>query len=233
MIKKIIVLLLLLAVCSVPSLAAIVIDRSAVEEFDSLSPSQIMEAAGVKIMLRHASVGQCLSGGLDALGESDGLYDRSNFVFQSRGNPGWQAKIQDFIDETNQQAADFDALSMKFCYIDTTASAALYIKAMERLQADHPDKWFVWWTMPVVASGDARIRIFNKTVRAYAKAHDKILFDIASIESHHEDGSACLKRGLESLCPEYTGDGGHPNREGSLRLAKAYWVLASRLSGLK
>lgn len=224
--------LLLLVVGCLPALAATIVDYKAVAEFSSLSAQQVLEAAGVRIMLRHASVGQCISSGLDALRDTDGIYERGNFDFQARGNPGWPAKIEDFVDQVNLQEADFDAFSMKFCYIDSAASAAAYIKAMERLQSDHPGKLLVWWTMPLTVSRDAGAQSFNKAVRAYAKAHNNILFDIASIESHHEDGSPCVKQAIECLCPEYTEDGGHPNHSASLRIAKAYWVLAERVAGL-
>jgi hypothetical protein len=231
MIKKIIVCLLVGSIYCAQALAAAVIDYKNVGEFSSLSGSRVLEAAGVRIMLRHASVGQCISSGLDALMETDGLYDRGNFVFQARGNPGWPAKIGDFVDQVNLQASDFDAFNMKFCYIDSAASASAYIKAMERLQAGQPGKLFIWWTMPLTVARDTRAQSFNRTVRTYAKAHNKVLFDIASIESHHEDGSPCVKQAIECLCPEYTEDGGHPNHAASLRIAKAYWVLADRLAG--
>jgi len=231
MLKRIGFIMALTIFCCAPVCAAI-FDDAAVDKFSSLNDEQVTRAAALKIMLRHASVGQCISQGLDSLYEQNIMYDRTNFAFQARGNPGWRAKIRDFTDQVREQAADFDAFNMKFCYIDTDASAAAYIEAMEDLEANYPNKLFVWWTMPLTASGSAQTRAFNKAVRNYTKEHNKVLFDIAAIESHHEDGSPCVRNGLECLCPEYTQDGGHPNRAASLRLAKAYWVLADRLSDM-
>ncbi len=227
--NKALSLLLSLIFFSAPSFASVIIDHTAAKKFDSLSSLQVLSAAQVRILLRHASVGQCISAGLDALGPD---YDRTNFAFQPRGNPGWQAKIDDLAAQVKNQRADFDVFSQKFCYIDAGASPAAYIKAMEQLQAAYPGKLFVWWTMPLTTAGDAKAQAFNKAVRAHAKANNRILFDIAAIESHHANGKPFVKHGFECLCPEYTEDGGHPNRAASVRLAKAYWVLASRLAEL-
>jgi len=72
---------------------------------------------------------------------------------------------------------------------------------------------------------------FNIGMRKYAVENNKYFFDIADIESHHQDGTLCTTSGVESLCPEYTFDGGHPNALGMQRLAKAWWVMMARLAG--
>lgn len=65
------------------------------------------------------------------------------------------------------------------------------------------------------------------------KAADKILFDMADIESFDPDGKPHRNAGGGEIahapyCGE-TGPGGvcHPNRDGSLRIAKAFWWLMS------
>ena len=73
-------------------------------------------------------------------------------------------------------------------------------------------------------------------MRSYAITHDKILMDIADIESHHSNGTSCystLNNGVEALCDEYTEEdgGGHLNGLGGQRMAKAMWVLMAQLAG--
>lgn len=163
------------------------IDYLSLPEFDTLTPAQIQAAAALKIMFRHASVGSNINDGLNALAASNPLYNRANFSFQARGNPGWQAKIQDLIDQTQIQLANFSIFSMKFCYIDTNADVNAYIQAMENLEAAYPSKKLVWWTMPTNTSGDNQA--YNNVLRVYATAHNKVLLDIASVEPHHADGN--------------------------------------------
>jgi hypothetical protein len=70
---------------------------------------------------------------------------------------------------------------------------------------------------------------FNQQLRAYAKTNNKPLYDIAAIES---DGGSCMVEGYEGMCLKYNdGGGGHPNKDGSIRLAKGFWWLMARLSG--
>ncbi|OGX44769.1 MAG: hypothetical protein A3G38_02935 [Omnitrophica WOR_2 bacterium RIFCSPLOWO2_12_FULL_51_8] len=205
------------------------VDYVSLAQFEALSLSQIQAAAAVKTMFRHASVGSNVNDGLNALATSNAAYNRANFSFQSRGNPGWQAKIQDLIDQTRTQLANFSVFSMKFCYVDGAADVNAYIQAMENLESTYPLKKFMWWTMPTTTSGVGQA--FNTALRTYAASHNKLLLDIASIESHRADGSACTNAGRECLCAEYTTDGGHLNPAGAQRVAKGFWVMMAKLSG--
>jgi hypothetical protein len=211
--------------------APILINNASVDNFDGLTASQINAAKALRSMLRHASVGGLISDGLDKLQIANSKYDRTNFSFQARGNPSWQDKLDDFTDQVADQQASFDVFGMKLCYIDQNAEADTYIDEMNAMEAAHPTKVFVWWTEPTETNTNLALHAaFNDAVRAYAAAHDKILFDIAAIESHHANGSACTSGGKEDLCSEYSLDGGHPNQVGSERLAKAYWVLMTSIA---
>ena len=77
---------------------------------------------------------------------------------------------------------------------------------------------------------------FNRQMRAYAVAHNKVFMDLADIESHRPDGTACTDNegnGIEAICQDYTNErnAGHLNALGSQRAAKAIWVLMARLAG--
>ena len=60
--------------------------------------------------------------------------------FQNRGNPGWQAKVDDLVAQAALQASSFDVLTMKFCYIDPDASFTYYRDALLGLESDLPDE---------------------------------------------------------------------------------------------
>lgn len=88
------------------------------------------------------------------------------------------------------------------------------VATIEALERAHPDKTFVWWSMALPRKSSAEMRSFNQQIRAYAVAHKKVLMDLADIESHRFDGSACTDnegKGIEAICAEYTREvnGGH------------------------
>jgi lysophospholipase L1-like esterase len=124
----------------------------------------------------------------------------------------------------------------KFCYVDfddsTNATAVFnaYKTAMETLEAAHPGIKFVWWTAPIQTDYLASRHEFNELVRDYCEANNKILFDIASIESHKPDDSE-TNASQPTLYSGYTSDGGHLNDAGALRVARAWQWLMARIAG--
>lgn len=181
----------------------------------------------------------------------DTKYDRRNWVVEVRGNPGWYGKVADFIERLDRAPAgqSLDVVGFNFNYSDgvptsdiltqffsTPASAkSNNLAALEALEKRHPDKTFVWWTMALPRQSSTTMQQFNERLRAYARERNKILFDLADIESHRPDGSACVDNqgaGLEAICQEYTDErnSGHLNARGSQRGAKAIWVLMAKLA---
>jgi hypothetical protein len=189
-------------------------------------------AANLRLLLRHASVGGNINEGLDALQSGNAKYDRSRWILQNRGNPGWQAKVDDLVAQAAAYSGSYDVLTMKFCYIDSDASFTYYRDKMLQLEAGYPSKRFVWWTMPIETSSNAARQAFNGQVRTFARANGKVLFDIADVEAHNAAG---VKRtdiyGREILWPEWTSDGGHLSSAGAERVASAWWWLMARLGG--
>lgn len=197
----------------------------------SIPDGALAPAANLRLLLRHASVGENINAGLDDLRDHDAKYDRSRWVFENRGNPGWQAKVDDLVSQAAARASSFDVLTMKFCYIDTDASFTYYRDKMLQLETGHPAKRFVWWTMPITTSGDADRQAFNDQVRAYARANGKVLFDIADIEAHDAAGQKRTDGGYEAMWDEWSSDGGHLSSDGARRVASAWWWLMARLGG--
>ncbi len=238
---------------------AIIIDQAAVAAFDQLPDEWIAAAAQIRYLHRASSIGFIINQMLDCLQGDTGArrpnycgevvdtkYDRSNWDFQERPNPGWIAKVEDFIDQTNLQHDSFDAFGFLVDYVDGQDGIGYpvisdpdnfrtrYVEPLEALEAAYPDKTFVWWTMSLARTGFENEQEFNEILRAYARSHGKILFDIAAIESHSPEGVKTVDaNGREVMYPRYTDEdvAGHPNTEGSQRLAKAVWVLMATLAG--
>ena len=201
-------------------------------DLSAIPHSALSAAIATRIMVRHASVGENINDGLNDIYNSDNAYDPVNWDFQSRGNPGWEAKIDDLVTQTSTQLEDFDVFTMKLCYIDDDASWEHYRDQMEQLEADYPDKVFVWWTMPIRTTGSSSRDAFNASVRSYCEANNKILFDIADIECHDPSGvQQTDSSGREILYGDYASDSGHLNDVGGQRVANAFWHLMARLGG--
>lgn len=210
----------------------IIADHLAVGNADLLTDQEVAAAAALKMLVRHASVGENIKVGLESLASQYSRYDRDNWVFQNRGNPSWEEKVDDLVRETVKQFNNFNIFTMKFCYIDQDADWAYYRDHMNQLESSYPNKIFIWWTMPIMTDGNSDRDDFNASVRAYCQANNKILFDIAAIESHNPNGTQCTSSG-EALCQSYTSDGGHLNDlngTGGLRVAKALWWLVAQIA---
>lgn len=183
-------------------------------------------------------------------------YDNRLWTFEFHSpppgqNPGWWNKVNYFIQAVDQNAQLYDVMSFKFGYVDAQIGSDIDeayfsrnprdsypgIEDIEALARRHPDKIIVHWTMGLaVAIGTPDSTSFNNQMREYAVQNNIILMDIADILSHRPDGSPCYDnqgRGLPALCQDYTEEvnGGHLNARGSLRMAKAYWVLMAYLAG--
>jgi len=244
----------------------IVCQHTAVDRFEEIPPGAIQAASSLRLMFRHASVGGTIDMGLDCLQGTrdhpaectpypDYAYDRRNWDFQPRGNSGWYGKVDDFVSEVERQLDEFDAFSFKYCYLDgldglqEPCGSSLdpdqvdrawdYLRSnMESLEAAHPDKIFIWWTIPLTQVGQNCTEILNERIRSYVMENGKILFDIADIESHDPQGAPHTSgEGWEIALQEYCGEQNpgaqacHPNWTGKIRLARAFWWLAARAAG--
>ncbi len=218
--------------------------------FDSL----ITQAANLDGYFQHASVGENICGGLDALALEQGSrykMDRtgngvtpptwfdthSGLADYSRGNPGASEKINLFTTAIENQvlATKVQVATYKFCYIDNPEDAQTLFNeaqaAMENLEATYPQVAFVWWTMPIETSGNLQRQLYNNLVRSYCSTNQKWLLDIADLESHDEAGVLSKDSdGLELLVDVYSADGGHLNALGSRKVALAWWKYLSEIA---
>lgn len=196
-------------------------------------PLTDLDAARTLLMsLDHASVGSNILNGMDDLEAMDSTrYAYPNWDWRARGNPGWQAKVEQFVSWVAANADDYDVFQMKFCFIDDQAQWAYYRDAMLDLESSYPGKDFIWWTMPITTSGNANRDAFNAQVRSFCADNDKPLYDIAAIESHNPSGASISDGGYEAMYTGYTSDGGHLNATGRLRAAQAMWWIMARVAG--
>lgn len=158
-------------------------------------------------------------------------------------------KVDDFKSKISTFSSNLDIAMMKFCYVDFdtlgnggSTPAQIFEKyksEMQALEISYPNIKFVWWTAPLTyvndpsgSYGTNEDRLtYNTLVRNFAQENNKILFDVADIESRHADGTACMDNGYPALCSEYNGGTGHPNSVGARRLSRAIWWLLARVVG--
>lgn len=188
----------------------------------------------------------------------DPKYNSSNWIFelhsQPNANPGWYNKVNYFIDRMKNLSPgeSFDFASFNFGYVedssinnqffstDNPGGRSPNVADLELLEDQYPETELIWWTMALARWSEPHHEEFNQKLRTYALTNGKILFDIADIESHLPDGTLCTgvdqngnPNDIEALCDVYTDEpiGGHLNAQGSLRMAKAMWVLMAFLAG--
>jgi hypothetical protein len=154
-------------------------------------------------------------------------------------------KTDQWVSVVHARQSNYQVLGMKFCYVDAwNLEFDYYRQAMEELESTYPHKKFIWATTALPAESQVvndlamaqNTQRFNQQLRAYAIANDIILYDLAAIESHDPNGNYCQSYGYEALCNVYYtgwggGAGGHPDVDGSIRLAKGFWWLMARISG--
>ncbi len=227
--------------------SAIIVDHNCVN-LSAIPEGYLLPASSLRVLVRHASVGQGIIWGLDCLAGAHptqstcscfpaGRYDRGNWVFEPRmGN--WREKTDDLAAQAAARTDDFDVFMSKFCYIDALGEShpdwEYFCGRMEQLEADYPDKTFVWWTIPLTRDGQRGTDVFNAQMRAYCVDHQRVLFDIADIECHDPNGVKLVHaQGNEVISQGYTKEihAGHLNPAGRVRVASAFWHLMARLAG--
>ena len=188
----------------------------------------------------------------------DTKYNWTNWVFDfyqppPSQNPGWYNKVSIFINRINSTGSEekIDVATFKLGYVDAIPGSEIdeeffkvpntvypTIQDLEDLERQYPQITFVYTTLALArAIGSEDSRNFNQQLREYALAHNKILLDLADIESHLPDGTPCFDMNgndIEALCDFYTtekGGGGHPSGLGSQRLAQAIWLVMARITG--
>jgi hypothetical protein len=225
--------------CPVALAAGFVIDHKTIDTSDTLiSQTYLDQARSKTIIFNHQSVGYNILDGLKDLAKINPTKYASflaikEYTAGSNGDP--ISKVNGFSNLLNSLTQAPDVSMMKFCYVDNTQPAetiwSAYKTKMISLEQQYPHTIFVWWTMPVMTTGDAIRDSYNALVRDYVSQNGKILFDIADIESHDPAGNPITNSRHESLYAGYSSDGGHLTLSGRQRMARAWWWMMARISG--
>ncbi|PKO15265.1 MAG: hypothetical protein CVU39_11720 [Chloroflexi bacterium HGW-Chloroflexi-10] len=172
---------------------------------------------------------------------------RSNIEFIT-GMGTWEEDLNAFIN-LYPTYANRDIFTFQHNYLHVAAGSTIdnvyfdpnyngtNIYDLMALETRYPNKTFVYWTTSLALSvGTADAQSFNDQMRNWTATNRKVLLDVADIESHSPDGSACRNaQGYEVICEHYTTetDGGHLGSvsDGKIRIAKAIWVMLAQIAG--
>ena len=164
--------------------------------------------ASLRVTYGHTSHGSQLVSGIETfMGSAGSLYD---FTMSSNdyvpgvflndywpdgdlGNPDrstWATRTRALLDQAG--GCDRNVVMWSWCGQADTSDPAdidLYLSLMNQLEADYPQVTFVYMTGHLVGSGSAGdLNQRNEQIRAYCRAHGKVLFDFADIESFAPGG---------------------------------------------
>ncbi len=122
----------------------------------------------------------------------------------------------------------------------------------ESLETEFPNKKFFYWTTSLSRGiGSQESTDYNNSMRQFASSRNKVLFDVADIQSHDPYGNPCYDNrdgvqyntqnnpddglNIPAICQHYTSEteGGHLGSVsvGKIRLAKAYWIVMAYMAG--
>lgn len=134
----------------------------------------------------------------------------------------------------------------------TPANVDTYLSLMDNLEADYPDVAFVYMTGHLDGTGlSGNLNQRNNQIRQFCRAHNKVLYDFADIESYDPDGNEYLSRGANDGCNYgnqqnwardwqsshtegvdwYQCEAAHTEPLNANRKAYAAWNLWARLAG--
>jgi hypothetical protein len=131
-----------------------------------------------------------------------------------------------------------DVAMDKLCYIDPDADVNVYLAMMSALEGDFPATVFVHMTMPLQSGqemdwSNALAMAYNEAVRQHCSGPDRLLLDIADIESHDPAGNPVTFTYDGHVCQRlyggYTTDGGHLNDLGARRVALGWYAAGAAL----
>ncbi len=214
----------------------------------------IQQASQLRWFFAHASVGGNMMSGIDALH----LTNASQYFFSSidsgsnppaltqpgvfysfdRGNPGWQIKMDWFKAYVSNGWCypKVDVLMNKLCFVDYAADPDYYLTNMAAVEQTKPQNWVVYMTMPLTTNQDydnMNRNLFNERVRSWSRANNRILYDIADIESWDTNGVqqtfVYTNHVFQKEAASFSVDGEHLNLLGMQKAAQGLYTLSTAL----
>ena len=173
-------------------------------------------------------------------------------------------QFQSLVNSNGWHRPAVDVALMKFCYLEGLATALTpgpqlatqYVAMMASLEQRHPDTVFVRVSMPLLIyreEGDPRrdayyiaslvsINRFNDSLRADCRVNNRLLYDLADIESHDPAGNQATFRWTDGqtypvVYASYVYDtnrppganSGHLIAPGRQQVAKGWYALAAAI----
>jgi len=133
------------------------------------------------------------------------------------GDLGWRDATVSMLNLANN---DRNVVMWSWCggvsYSDE-AGINTYLSAMNQLESQYPGVRFVYMTGHLDGSGtEGNLHQRNEQIRAYCRAHNKVLFDFADIESFDPDGAVNFRALYATDGCEYDTNGdGNPWGDGN------------------
>ncbi|QQE11483.1 hypothetical protein JD969_18620 [Planctomycetota bacterium] len=116
---------------------------------------------------------------------------------------------------------------------DTKADADEYCKRISEMEEKYPYVMFVYCTMPLTKERDEKNlqrNMFNREVRLFCKKRDKLLFDVADIQSRTPKGERVTflwdGEPYHRMYSSYAHSDGKLNEDGRKVLAKGWYAVA-------
>ena len=121
-------------------------------------------------------------------GGTGGALDLSEPASTDLGNSAWAAVTRNYL----AAHPNVNVVVWSWCGQLSTASqvtVSLYLNQMNQLESEYPNVKFVYMTGHLDGSGSqGNLHLRNEQIRAYTRAHNKILYDFADIKSFDLDG---------------------------------------------
>lgn len=190
---------------------ALIIDQTC-RSVDGIPPASIEAAkTAFRIWYGHTSHGSQIMTGISVM--RDALFDYNNGVGTlsiaetsgDLGNPDattWAARTREQLDRSDN---DRNMVMWSWCgQVSGRTEEVLqqdYLDLMATLEEEYPGVTFVYMTGHLDGSGVAgNLNQRNEQIRAFCRAHNKVLFDFAAIESYDPDGAFFLDKGANDNC---------------------------------
>lgn len=173
---------------------AIIADHNSCAAFDALDDSQAYQIRdNYKVYYVHTSHGGQVMTGLNMVETEDATWDYPPIQEVSDdlghlGDTSWAAPCRAFLDAN----PDYNMVMFSWCggcSDNTEEGINIYLNKMSELEAQYPDRAFVYMTGHLDGTGvGGNLYARNDQIRQYCLDNNKILFDFADIESYDPDG---------------------------------------------